>query len=480
VEDEPERRVTSVARGRDWYQSLIDRYSPDVALVLDPTGTVRYASRSIERVAGFRAEDLVGRSGLDLLHPDDLDYAVGSLIEARDFPGDHSAIELRFRTASGAWLPCELETYNPPELPDHMIVGLRGVARRTLLPERRRALERWVLGLGEICAGATVDSLDRDIDEVLSRLGDVCEAHEARLASLSPVGNEVAQWQWVRPDTRPALHGLRTAAAVESAFGQVVDPARLTAMGGPVVASEVTQPVRARSDESVAGLLTVAWHVADARRYWDEANAPLLEAAARTLVMSVRRIQHEQALAYQALHDPLTGLANRARLLSALEHELRRVSGRELTRLAVAFLDLDGFKAVNDTHGHSAGDELLRLVGGRLRDSVRVGDLVCRVGGDEFVVLSPGIESEEEADHLATRIRRRIADPVPLSSGEEVTVSSSIGVVVVTGSGAELPSADGVLRVADRAMYVAKGEPEVGVRVVGIDSTEPPVLRVAS
>ncbi len=472
--------ATAAASERDQFAALVDRYSPDVALVLDPQGNVRYASRSIERFAGYRVEDIVGRSGLGLLHPDDLEYAIGSLVEARDFPGDHSSIELRFRTASGAWVACELETYNPPELPDRMIVGLRDISHRSRLPDRRFALERWVLGLGEICAGATIDTLDRAIDEVLSRLGSVSEAYEARLVSISPDGREVAQWQWVRQGARPRLHGLRTPAAVEAVFDQVVDPARLQVTNAPHLNAEVTQPVRSRADDSVAGMLTVGWHVEDARRYWDEANAPLLEAAARTLVMSVRRIQLEQALAHQALHDPLTGLGNRTRLLSALEHELRRMAGREITRSAVAFLDLDGFKAVNDTHGHSSGDELLRLVSGRLRDAVRIGDLVCRVGGDEFVVLCPDVASEAEANEIAERIRRRVSDGVPLSEGDEVTVSASIGVVVLSGPGESLPSADDVLRLADRAMYEAKAQADGGVRTIAIDASEPTSLRAVS
>jgi diguanylate cyclase (GGDEF)-like protein len=196
--------------------------------------------------------------------------------------------------------------------------------------------------------------------------------------------------------------------------------------------------------------------------------------------MTSRRVQHEQNLAHQAMHDPLTGLGNRTRLLSALDHELRRMSGRDVTRLAVAFLDLDGFKAVNDTHGHQSGDELLRLVAGRLRDAVRVGDLVCRVGGDEFVVLCPEIASTAEAEDISSRMRRRIADGVPLSSGHEVSVTTSIGVVVVAGTGSDLPGADVVLRVADRAMYEAKAEPDGGVRVVAIDAYEPLPLRAVS
>ncbi len=157
------------------------------------------------------------------------------------------------------------------------------------------------------------------------------------------------------------------------------------------------------------------------------------------------------------------------RLFSALDHELNRGSGRHESRLAVAFCDLDGFKAVNDTHGHAAGDELLVAIGSRLRDAVRSGDLVCRVGGDEFVVLCPEVDTEGEAYDIAFRMVEEMSKPVGLSDGTELVVSGSIGVVVVRGHGRGQPTADEVVRRADLAMYEAKSQRDRGIRLVGFD-----------
>ncbi|WP_238017888.1 diguanylate cyclase [Dactylosporangium sp. AC04546] len=149
-------------------------------------------------------------------------------------------------------------------------------------------------------------------------------------------------------------------------------------------------------------------------------------------------------LRQQAFHDPLTGLGNRNLL-----HEHARTSVAPGSTVSVLVLDLDGFKAVNDTLGHAAGDELLRVVAGRLRTQSRERDLVARLGGDEFVVLL------HDADHrtareTADRLRFALLSPVVLD-GREVTVDASIGVATAADA-----SLDELLRAADADMYRVK------------------------
>jgi diguanylate cyclase (GGDEF)-like protein len=159
----------------------------------------------------------------------------------------------------------------------------------------------------------------------------------------------------------------------------------------------------------------------------------------------------EQELQLRAFHDPLTGLANRALLLDRLDHALRR-SARSGRPPAVVFLDLDGFKAVNDSLGHDSGDRLLCLLADRLRTAVREEDTVARLGGDEFAILvEDRTHALPEATTLADRILRALAEPVDLE-GRELNVSASIG-VAVGGSDATGVS---LVRDADIAMYRAK------------------------
>jgi diguanylate cyclase (GGDEF)-like protein len=167
----------------------------------------------------------------------------------------------------------------------------------------------------------------------------------------------------------------------------------------------------------------------------------------RDLRRSVDQLRaREEELRHRAFHDPLTGLANRDLFRNRLEHAL---ASRHQHPIAVAFVDLDDFKAVNDALGHDAGDELLRLVAERLRACTRPGDTVARLGGDEFAVL---IEEAAVAEALARRIVEAFA--VPFAIGP-----SDIGMEASVGMATGRPGADtakGLLRDADLAMYAAK------------------------
>ena len=156
------------------------------------------------------------------------------------------------------------------------------------------------------------------------------------------------------------------------------------------------------------------------------------------------------ALSEQAVRDPLTGLANRSLLEERLRGALAR-DGRTGDTTALLFLDLDGFKAVNDAHGHLVGDAVLRLVGGRLRTAVRPSDTVARLGGDEFVVL---VESAtvEGVTALVRRLEAAVAEPVAVGT-LTLNVGVSVG-VAFSVAGAEDPA--GLLARADRSMYDVK------------------------
>ncbi|MFC3383491.1 GGDEF domain-containing protein [Couchioplanes azureus] len=161
--------------------------------------------------------------------------------------------------------------------------------------------------------------------------------------------------------------------------------------------------------------------------------------------------ERERQLEYLAFHDPLTGLANRALFHQQASHALAR-QDRRGTAVAVLYIDLDGFKAVNDRLGHAAGDALLLLVAERLRGCVRSTDVLARLGGDEFAVIMEPIRDEREASIVADRVVRVVADPFHLDNGV-ARVTASVGIAIrAVGDG----DGDALLRRADAAMYAAK------------------------
>jgi diguanylate cyclase (GGDEF)-like protein/PAS domain S-box-containing protein len=176
--------------------------------------------------------------------------------------------------------------------------------------------------------------------------------------------------------------------------------------------------------------------------------------AVHGLVLNARditdRVEAAAQLEARAYHDELTGLPNRALLLDRLEEALRRAHDRRRL-VGVLFLDLDRFKIVNDSLGHSAGDELLREVARRIHDVIRPGDTVARLGGDEFVVVINGMVRTGDAVLAARRLRRAIAQPIQLGAHNAV-VTTSVGIAVADGT----ESPEDLLRDSDTALYRAK------------------------
>jgi diguanylate cyclase (GGDEF)-like protein/PAS domain S-box-containing protein len=172
-----------------------------------------------------------------------------------------------------------------------------------------------------------------------------------------------------------------------------------------------------------------------------------LRAVAHTLSVALARLREEERIRHDSVHDPLTGLPNRTLLRSHLERALAR-SQREGTTTGVLFVDLDGFKQVNDLHGHSVGDAVLVEVGARMRAAVRPTDTVARVGGDEFVVVCEPID-EPAAFALSRRLLEAISAPLQIA-GVQHDLSASIGIALGCSG------ADAMLRDADSAGYRAK------------------------
>jgi diguanylate cyclase (GGDEF)-like protein/PAS domain S-box-containing protein len=166
-----------------------------------------------------------------------------------------------------------------------------------------------------------------------------------------------------------------------------------------------------------------------------------------------QRKEDEELIRFQANYDALTELPNRHLLMERLGFELQRAK-REQTLIALMFIDLDRFKPINDTYGHTVGDRLLWEVSKRLSSHVRETDMVARLGGDEFTIILPNIENLDEVERMAGRILHEISRPFQFD-GIELFISTSIGITIYPNDATDLPT---LLTNADNAMYRAKDE----------------------
>lgn len=201
--------------------------------------------------------------------------------------------------------------------------------------------------------------------------------------------------------------------------------------------------------------LDVPLEVGRLRRWYSVRGTPLRGVHGGAVIVHTditeRKRSHDE-LEFKASRDDLTGLLNRASLETEIDDALRRAR-TDGTSAGVLFIDLDGFKAINDTHGHAVGDEVLRSMSTRISTAVRTSDRVARLGGDEFVVLIAPLSSPEVAHRTADRILRSFRDPIHVG-GQMLRVEASIGVTVVD-SPLDVSGTDLIER-ADEAMYRAK------------------------
>ncbi|TFV85949.1 EAL domain-containing protein [Blastococcus sp. CT_GayMR16] len=317
--------------------------------------------------------------------------------------------------------------------------------------------------------GDSQEALGDFLDSVRSAF----RADMAELVLLGPAGREGATVSRSREGTEPVVmaplddpedhHRLLRLATASGALTTRTGTGRGQHLDGYAAGRGLKDAMAAalRTDDRVHGLLLVGGRLGDVSTF-STSDLALLDTFARHVATSLERGRLEEnlrqvtdlkeQLRHQALHDPLTGLPNRTLFLDRVRHAVD-TAGRTRVWPAVVYLDLDGFKPVNDTFGHEAGDVLLRTVADRLRGCLRPADTAARLGGDEFVVLLNGPIDRFGVDRVIERIRTQLDVPVLLGEGVVTTVGASIGVAI---GDLDIPDADTLVRNADIAMYTAK------------------------
>jgi len=393
---------------------------PDAVVVVDANGRLVWANDAAERLFGMDSGKLEGSDCLAFAHPDDREFAALALtsIQGKEVG---SPIEVRVRTAEG-WRLVEIIGANLLDRPSvhGIVLSLRD------LTERRR----WEVASDEI---GKFRSLVHNAASVIMQLDAAgrIESVSAAISRILGLDQELVEGRPLVEFVAAADRRTWTAAlsrAVDSpswSTSPTVVEVELLRRGGTESVPFELSIVNLLDDPTVGGLVVSGHDISQLR-------------ATR------------QALEEFTTFDALTGLPNRATLRAHLERCL------ENPTTAVVFLDLDGFRPINEQYGHKTGDAILQCVAHRLESSVRKSDVVARYGGDEFVVVA-AIGEPEELEALAARLAAGVEEPVELPEGT-FRLSASVG-LAFPGPG---DTASALLGRADAAMYIAKQHAEGG------------------
>jgi diguanylate cyclase (GGDEF)-like protein/PAS domain S-box-containing protein len=416
AQDVTERRraEASLRASEERYRELFENAN-DVVYTTDLEGAITSINVAGERITGYAPEEVLGTPILNLIAPEDHERARGSL--RRELQGEVSrtAYELHFVAKSGHRVPLEVNTRLVVR--DGEAVGVQGIARD--ITDRKANEARFRLLFDRNLAGVFRGTIEGELVECNDALARIFGFESREDFMAQPTGSRYADPE-AREKLLAQLRAERTVTNMELEM--------LRRDGTTVWVLENVSLVEGQSGE-----------------------ADMLEG---TIIDITDRRTAQTQMEYQAYHDVLTGLPNRLlfrdRITIALAH-----ARRSRRAVAVMFLDLDQFKLVNDTLGHTVGDGLLQAVASRLVQCVRAEDTVARMGGDEFTVLLADLGDRRAAATVAQKLLDAVRRPVMVDS-HELFATTSIGISIFPEDGAD---AETLLKNADRAMYRAK---EVG------------------
>ncbi|MDX1296872.1 MAG: diguanylate cyclase [Pseudomonas sp.] len=420
----------------------------DVVCVVDKDGRFLSVSAASERVFGYLPEEMVGRTAFEMMHPDDRAASRG-LVERINLGQPSQDHENRYVHKDGhivhiMWSAQWLEA-------EQVRVGVaRDITRR----KRAEAMQASLYAISEATHSVgDLQTLYRRVHEVIRQ---VLPAENFHVVLYDAANDRLSFPYYVDqlatpPSPMPLGSGSFSAEVIRSGEALLLTAEQVLAKMGPVAGKHSLDwlGVPLISDTDTIGALVLQNYSGSVR--YNEQDQELLQFVSSQVASAIERKRTHSRLEFLAQYDQLTELPNRALFLDRLRSSLQRAQ-RDSLRLAVLYLDMDNFKQINDTFGHTTGDHLLREVAHRLRQCVREADTVGRLGGDEFAVLLDNIGKQEDATLVAEKILVALSDPYFLE-GKTLISAPSLGIAVYPEHG---QSDLHLIRHADEAMYVAK------------------------
>jgi diguanylate cyclase (GGDEF)-like protein/PAS domain S-box-containing protein len=420
--------VAALAESEAHYRLIADHAS-DVVLTMDEHLHMLWVSPSVTHLLGWEPAELVGTDVRRLVHPDDLPEAMrrgDRMLDPAHQPTTSDVFLVRVRAVDGRYRWMSSQPHLVRDEGDKSVTIVSNWSDvHDLVTVREEAL------LDRTRLRTTLDSLidphvmlepvhddGGSITDFVVIEANVVALEDTKTSSEEGLGARVSEL--LSPDDAERIVGMLRH-VYETGQSLVIDDQPFGSLGDEM--REHRYDVRS---VKVGQQVTITWRDVTERHRFEERLSEL------------------------ALHDPLTGLANRAALLDELRRAL--VAGRRsASTTAVLMMDLDHFKFVNDTHGHGVGDELLFVAADRLRSVVRAGDLVARPGGDEFMVVMRDLTDPDEAFRVSARIVEEFRTPIRVD-GHDLLTTASLGVAISTVDS----TADELMREADVALYRAK------------------------
>ncbi len=423
----------------------------DAICLVDGDGRFVYASAACERIFGYDQEEIVGRTVAEMVHPDDRETTLRVAKEVRTGKSK-TYFENRYIRKDGSTVHI-MWSARWSEADQLRIAVARDITER----KHAESMQHALYAISEAANAADdLQILFERVDGIVKALvtaacfsvalkdeaGDALVFPYCRGLSVDPAGPDqpavpLLSAEIIRSGDAVLLCPVTDPTGVHRSWRDVSESAG-SCLGVPLKSRSVS--LGALLLQSPAGAAAYA-----------EKELELLEFVATQLVTAMERVRMQARLRHMALYDHLTGLPNRQLLYDRLATALERAR-RQKQMLAVLYIDLDGLKQVNDTHGHASGDHLLRVMADRLAGNLRSVDTVARLGGDEFAVLLEGIVTPEFANRVAAKIREILVQPIELA-GREFSTGASIGVALYPEHGKDERE---LLLHADNAMYAEK------------------------